>query len=186
MNWHLVTSVFVVVVLKIVGMTFFLFYFPQIFGENNDGFIPTGSYGTVPQIFGTTNMGFVPTQSYNGTACSKGWDFYQGKCFFLSTDELSWIKSKNYCEAQGSSLAIINRPEELKFLQDIIGAEKYFIGLTYKSTEKKWLWINNRLFNGNITNQHPEFGCVTIGLTNTYDAASCDISYRWICEKRAE
>ncbi|XP_060052713.1 C-type lectin domain family 5 member A isoform X3 [Erinaceus europaeus] len=165
MNWHLVTSVFVVVVLKIVGMTFFLFYFPQIFGENNDGFIPTGSYGT---------------------ACSKGWDFYQGKCFFLSTDELSWIKSKNYCEAQGSSLAIINRPEELKFLQDIIGAEKYFIGLTYKSTEKKWLWINNRLFNGNITNQHPEFGCVTIGLTNTYDAASCDISYRWICEKRAE
>lgn len=36
-----------------------------------------------------------------------------------------------------------------------------------------------------VTNQHQNFNCVTIGLTKAYDAAPCDISFRWICEKAA-
>ena len=35
-----------------------------------------------------------------------------------------------------------------KFLQDITGAEKYFIGLLYQPVEKTWHWINNTKFNG--------------------------------------
>ncbi|ELW68866.1 C-type lectin domain family 5 member A [Tupaia chinensis] len=73
-----------------------------------------------------------------------------------------------------------------KFLQVITGAEKYFIGLMYQQAEKRWRWINNAVFNGNVTNQNQNFNCVTIGLTKTFDAASCDINYRWICEKNAK
>nr|XP_025147475.1 C-type lectin domain family 5 member A isoform X6 [Bubalus bubalis] len=146
MNWHMIISALIVVVLKIVGMTLFLLYFPQIFGENNAIFIPTESSGT----------------------------------------ESSWNKSMNFCKEKGSTLAIVNTPEKMKFLQDITGAEKYFIGLLYQPVEKTWHWINNTKFNGNVTNQGQNFHCVTIGLTKTYDAVSCDITYRWICEKKAQ
>ncbi|XP_012623506.1 C-type lectin domain family 5 member A isoform X2 [Microcebus murinus] len=168
MNWHMIISGFIVVVLKVVGMTLFLLYFSQIFGSlspSPDSSIPTSSYGTV---------------------CPKEWDFYQGRCFFLSTSELSWNKSKDFCEREGATLAIVDTLEKLKFLQSITSAEKYFIGLIYQDAEKKWRWINNSAFNGNVTNWNQNFNCVTIGLTKTFDAALCDTSYRSICEKNAK
>ncbi|KAF6275891.1 C-type lectin domain containing 5A [Rhinolophus ferrumequinum] len=188
MNWHMIISGLIVVVLKIVGTTLFLLYFPQIFGPSHESFSPTGSYGTgnvFPQIFGSDNISFSPTES-SGTVCPRRWDFHQGRCFFLSTFEMSWNKSKDYCETEESTLAIVNTPEKLKFLQDITAAEKYFIGLLYQNAEKRWYWINNSIFNGNVTNHHQNFNCVTIGLTKTFDSALCDTEYRWICEKRAK
>uniref|UniRef100_A0A4X1V0H8 C-type lectin domain containing 5A n=2 Tax=Sus scrofa TaxID=9823 RepID=A0A4X1V0H8_PIG len=135
MNWHMIISGLIVVVLKIVGMTFFLLYFPQIFGEHNVSFSPTERPGTV---------------------CPTGWDFHQGRCFFLSTSENSWNNSMNFCKQKGSTLAIVNTPEKLKFLQNISGAEKYFIGLLYQPAEKMWRWINNSVFNGRYMN-NPHF-----------------------------
>ncbi|XP_053409946.1 C-type lectin domain family 5 member A isoform X1 [Nycticebus coucang] len=188
MNWHMIISGFIVVVLKVVGMTLFLLYFSQIFGKSNDGFIPTESYGTVSQTFGSSSPtpdSFIPTRSY-GTVCPKSWDFNQGTCFLLSTSESPWNESRDFCEREGSTLAIVNTPEKLKFLQNITGAEKYFIGLMYQRAEKKWRWIDNSVFNGSVSNQNENFNCVTIGLTRTFDAVSCDISYRRICEKKAQ
>ncbi|XP_021501945.1 C-type lectin domain family 5 member A isoform X1 [Meriones unguiculatus] len=187
MNWHMVISGFIVVVIKAVGMTVFLLYFPQVFGKSHDGFIPTESYGTtnmlnVSQIFGRNNESLIPTRSY-GTGCPKDWDFQLGRCFFFSTSEFSWEKSRDDCATKGSTLAIVDTAEKLKFLQDVAGAEKYFVGLMRQPGEKKWRWVNNSVFNGNVTNQDQNFNCVTIGLTKTFDAASCDISYRWICER---
>ncbi|KAM5255775.1 C-type lectin domain family 5 member A [Ctenodactylus gundi] len=185
MNWHMIISVLIVVILKSVGVTLFLLYFPQIFGKRNDGFIPTESYGTVSQIFGSSTESFVPTRSY-GTACPRDWNFYQGKCFLFSIFESLWNEGKNDCEKRGSNLAIVDTPGKRKYLQDIADAEKYFIGLMYKSAEKKWRWIDNSEFKGNVTNEKPNFDCVTIGLTTTFDAAPCDIRNRWICEKNAQ
>ncbi|XP_019522336.1 PREDICTED: C-type lectin domain family 5 member A isoform X2 [Hipposideros armiger] len=165
MNWHMIISGLIVVVLKIVGTTLFLLYFPQIFGKGNDSFSPIGS---------------------NGTVCPRRWDFHQGRCFFLSTSEMSWNQSRDYCETEASTLAIVNTPEKLNFLQHITGAEKYFVGLLYQNAEKRWRWIDKSIFNGNVTNQQQNFNCVTIGLTKTFDAALCDTKYRWICERSAE
>ncbi|XP_046951472.1 C-type lectin domain family 5 member A isoform X3 [Lynx rufus] len=145
MNWHMIISGLIIVVLKMVGMIFFLLYFPQIFGGSNVSFLPTESYGTVPLTFGSSNVTLLPTQSY-GTVCPNRWYFHQGECFWLSPFEMSWNKSRDFCKTEGSTLAIVNTPEKLKFLQDIIGAEKYFIGL-YQDTEKTWRWINNSPFN---------------------------------------
>nr|KAF6337915.1 C-type lectin domain containing 5A [Pipistrellus kuhlii] len=186
--WYMTISGLIVVVLKIVGMTLFLLYFPQIFGKNDGSFSPTGSYGTgnvLPPIFRNGNDSFSPTESY-GTVCPSSWNFHQGRCFFLSTSEMSWNKSMDMCKEQESTLAIVNTPEKLMFLQKIAGPEKYFIGLLYQHSNKNWHWINNSVFNGTVTNQLQDFHCVTIGLTNTFDAASCNTPYRWICEKRAK
>ncbi|XP_012505197.1 PREDICTED: C-type lectin domain family 5 member A [Propithecus coquereli] len=143
---------------------------------------------SVSQIFGSLSPdpnSFIPTSSY-GTVCPKQWDFYQGRCFFLSTSELSWNRSKDFCERESATLAIVNTLEKLKFLQNITSAEKYFIGLIYQHAEKRWRWINNSAFNGNVTNWNQNFNCATIGLTKTFDAALCDTSYRSICEKNAK
>uniref|UniRef100_A0A8C2LK15 C-type lectin domain family 5 member A n=1 Tax=Cricetulus griseus TaxID=10029 RepID=A0A8C2LK15_CRIGR len=187
MNWNLIISGLVTVVIKAAGMTLFLLHFPQVFYESNDGFIPTESYGTtnvqnVSQIFGRNNDSVMPTRSY-GTACPKDWDFHRGRCFFFFTSEASWENSRGDCVSRGSTLAIADTAEKLKYLQDIAGAEKYFVALRRQSGERKWRWINNSVFSGNVTNENQNFHCVTIGLTKTFDAASCDISYRWICEK---
>ncbi|XP_006887297.1 PREDICTED: C-type lectin domain family 5 member A [Elephantulus edwardii] len=184
MNWHMIVSGLIVVILKVVGMTFFLLYFPQIFSKINPGFAPTESYGTVPQSFGTSTSGFVPTGSYT-LDCPTGWVPHQGRCFLLATTEMSWQESKDYCKAQESTLAVVNTPEKLKFLQNITSAEKYFIGLTYQPTENRWKWINNSPFEGNVINHIENFNCATIGLTQTFDSALCETSYRWICEKKA-
>uniref|UniRef100_A0A2K6THS4 C-type lectin domain containing 5A n=1 Tax=Saimiri boliviensis boliviensis TaxID=39432 RepID=A0A2K6THS4_SAIBB len=130
MNWHMIISGLIVVVIKVVGTTFFLLYFPQIFNKSDDGFTTTtGSYGT---------------------GCPKEWEFHQGRCFFLSTSESPWNESREFCERKGSTLAIVNTLEKLRFLQDLTEAEKYFIGLMYHREEKKWRWINNSVFNGNF------------------------------------
>ncbi|XP_035942492.1 C-type lectin domain family 5 member A isoform X1 [Halichoerus grypus] len=184
MNWHMIISVLIIVVLKIVGMTLFLLYFPQIFGESQVNFLPTESYGTVPQTIGSSNVSSVPRES-SGTVCSRGWYFHRRRCFLLSPFELSWNKSSDFCKTEGSTLAIVDTPQKLEFLQDKTGAEKYFIGL-YQQAKNSWHWIDNSIFNGNVTNQHQNFNCVTIGLTKTYDAAPCDINFRWICEKAAK
>ncbi|XP_004741663.1 C-type lectin domain family 5 member A isoform X1 [Mustela nigripes] len=184
MNWHMIISVLFIVVLKIVGMTLFLLYFPQILGGNQVNFLPTESYGTVPQTMGNSNVTLAPTES-PGTVCPRRWYFYQRRCFSLSPFELSWNKSRDFCKTEGSTLAIVDTPEKLKFLQDKTGAEKYFIGLNQQA-KNRWHWIDNSIFNGNISNQHENFNCVTIGLTKTYDAAPCDINFRWICEKAAK
>uniref|UniRef100_G1M994 C-type lectin domain containing 5A n=1 Tax=Ailuropoda melanoleuca TaxID=9646 RepID=G1M994_AILME len=130
MNWHMIISVLITVVLKTVGMTLFLLYFPQIFGGSQVNFLPTESYGT---------------------ACSRGWYFYQRRCFLLSPFELSWNKSRDFCKTEGSTLAIVDTAEKLKFLQDKTGAEKYFIGL-YQQAKNRWRWIDNSIFNGKYVN----------------------------------
>ncbi|XP_077706325.1 C-type lectin domain family 5 member A isoform X2 [Canis aureus] len=127
MNWHMIISVLTIVVLKIVGMTLFLLYFPQIFGGSEDSLLPTEIYGR---------------------ACSRTWYFLQRRCFWLSPFELSWNKSRDFCKREASTLAIVDTPEKLKFLQDKTGAEKYFIGL-YQQEKNRWHWIDNSVFNGN-------------------------------------
>ncbi|KAM7325647.1 hypothetical protein ACRRTK_015900 [Alexandromys fortis] len=151
----------------------------------NDYHESRGDPQVVSQIFGRNNESVMPTRSY-GTACPKDWDLHQGRCFFFSTSESSWNNSRDHCATRGSTLAVVDTPEKLKYLQDIADAEKYFVGLTRQPGGKRWRWVNNSAFNGNVTNENRNFHCVTIGLTKTFDAASCDISYRWICERTAK
>lgn len=54
-----------------------------------------------------------------------------------------------------------------------------------KGRTDKWALITFP-FPFSITSQQENFNCVTIGLTNTFDASSCDINLRWICEKLAK
>uniref|UniRef100_A0A4X2LDL7 C-type lectin domain-containing protein n=1 Tax=Vombatus ursinus TaxID=29139 RepID=A0A4X2LDL7_VOMUR len=140
----------------------------------------------VPWIFPATfkdNTNY-PTTENSRTGCPIRWDLFEGRCYFFSTNEENWNNSQSRCLNEGATLAVINNKEELKFLQDRAGFEVYFIGLRYQHSQKRWKWISDSGFTFNFTNYIPNFDCVTIGLSLP-DKSSCEISRRWICEKRA-
>lgn len=57
-----------------------------------------------------------------------------------------------------------------KFLQDITGAEKYFIGLLYQPVEKTWHWINNAKFNGKYVDSSHFSGILAASRDQTQDS----------------
>lgn len=69
------------------------------------------SYVSVPGFTFTTT--YLTLFSWISLVCPRRWDFHQGRCFFLSAFEKSWNKSKDYCETEESTLAIVNTPEKL-------------------------------------------------------------------------
>nr|XP_020853773.1 C-type lectin domain family 5 member A isoform X2 [Phascolarctos cinereus] len=125
------------------------------------------------------------TPENRGTGCPIRWDLYKGRCYFFSTNEENWNNSHVRCSNEGATLAIINNTEEQKFLQERAGLEVYFIGLRYQHSQKRWKWIDGSGFQVNFTNYVPHFDCATVGLSPTMDKSSCEISHRWICEKKA-
>uniref|UniRef100_A0A8C5NPX2 Uncharacterized protein n=1 Tax=Junco hyemalis TaxID=40217 RepID=A0A8C5NPX2_JUNHY len=44
--------------------------------------------------------------------CPKGWRRFQGSCYFLSTDMMSWDKSAENCTGMGSQLVVITSKAE--------------------------------------------------------------------------
>ncbi|XP_072508619.1 C-type lectin domain family 5 member A isoform X2 [Notamacropus eugenii] len=189
-NWHMVISIAIVLAVKAVGTTFFLLYLPQIFPpvlEESSNSTSTERNTTVPWISTTPfeeNFSYSTTGN-SRTDCPVRWDFYKGSCYFFSTNERNWNQSQARCFNEAATLAIINSAEEQKFLRERAASEIYFIGLRYQRSQKRWQWTDGSGFVVNIVNDTPNFDCGTIGLTETLDKSSCEISHRWICEKKA-
>ncbi|XP_068943499.1 C-type lectin domain family 5 member A isoform X1 [Petaurus breviceps papuanus] len=212
-NWHMVISIAIVVTVKAVGTTFFLLYLPQIFPpvlkespnststersptvswtspttlEENSNNFTTENSKTVPSTLPVTSEGNFRyiTPENRGTDCPIRWDLHKGRCYFFSANEENWNNSRTRCSNEGATLVVINDTEEQRFLQQRAGLEVYFIGLRYQQSQKRWQWIDGSGFKVNITDDTPNFDCGTIGLSGTVDKSSCEISHRWICEKRA-
>ncbi|KAM6382923.1 LOW QUALITY PROTEIN: C-type lectin domain family 4 member E-like [Alca torda] len=79
--------------------------------------------------------------------CPNGWKRFQEKCYYLSTDKMSWVESVQNCTGMGSHLVVINSAEE-EFLFNLVKGvftnayeTKYYIGLTaYKNGQ--WQWVD--------------------------------------------
>ncbi|XP_072508621.1 C-type lectin domain family 5 member A isoform X3 [Notamacropus eugenii] len=186
-NWHMVISIAIVLAVKAVGTTFFLLYLPQIFPpvlEESSNSTSTERNTTVSPTSSVNSAGNI-TPKTRGTDCPVRWDFYKGSCYFFSTNERNWNQSQARCFNEAATLAIINSAEEQKFLRERAASEIYFIGLRYQRSQKRWQWTDGSGFVVNIVNDTPNFDCGTIGLTETLDKSSCEISHRWICEKKA-
>ncbi|KFP98348.1 C-type lectin domain family 4 member E, partial [Leptosomus discolor] len=80
--------------------------------------------------------------------CPEGWRCFQEKCYYLSTDRMSWFESEQNCTGMGSHLVVINSKEEQEFLFNLAKGvftnayeTKYYIGLTaYKNGQ--WQWVD--------------------------------------------
>ncbi|KFQ89393.1 C-type lectin domain family 4 member E, partial [Phoenicopterus ruber ruber] len=82
------------------------------------------------------------------TCCPKGWKHFQDKCYYLSSDTMSWGESEQNCTGMGSHLVVVNSAAEQEFLFNLAKGvlttayeTKYYIGLTaYKNGQ--WQWVD--------------------------------------------
>ncbi|XP_036372038.1 C-type lectin domain family 4 member E-like [Megalops cyprinoides] len=80
------------------------------------------------------------------TECANGKN-YKGKCYFSSTEKMTWIQSRDYCKSKGAHLVIIHSKEE-QVKPDVVLSiieETQWIGLSDRETEGTWRWVDNTL-----------------------------------------
>ncbi|XP_045565654.1 hepatic lectin isoform X2 [Salmo salar] len=102
--------------------------------------------------------------------CAKDWEYYEGKCYYFSPDELTWAQSRDECITRGGHLVIIGSLEEQKFLDQKTGTkittepeDMFWIGLTDSINENEWLWVDGSslstsfwLDNRELDNREPD------------------------------
>ncbi|KAF7661701.1 hypothetical protein LDENG_00255820 [Lucifuga dentata] len=138
--------------------------------------------------------------------CEDGWESDRRKCYYFSTNPLTWSQSRSECQGKGGDLVKIDSKEEQKFLEEQLkqkmtnDEDKFWIGLTDSQEESRWLWVDNSPLeqsfwsgkepdNWNGYNSAGE-DCARMGekggtanLTSWFDT-SCERPHKRICEKR--
>ncbi|XP_055004090.1 perlucin-like protein, partial [Boleophthalmus pectinirostris] len=145
--------------------------------------------------------------------CDSGWELNGTKCYYFSTNKLTWTQSEEECVTLGGHLVKINSREEQSFLykrlRDLMteNEDKFWIGLTDSESEGVWKWTDGSLLDTNLTfwfkngaqtepdnwtynNKYPEGeDCVRMGeKTDGYEYKCwfdkhCNTLQRYICEK---
>uniref|UniRef100_A0A8D0A7M2 C-type lectin domain-containing protein n=1 Tax=Sander lucioperca TaxID=283035 RepID=A0A8D0A7M2_SANLU len=94
-------------------------------------------------------------QNHTNVNC---WELHGGKCYYFSTDRLSWELSRNLCKEQHGDLVKIDSREEqqvchtLKLREKMNEDEdKFWIGLTDSETEGTWLWADGSPLDTSLT-----------------------------------
>jgi len=52
-------------------------------------------------------------------SCPAGWHYYNGNCFYTSTDEVDQPTARSLCQAMGADLASISNQAEMDFVESI-------------------------------------------------------------------
>ncbi|NXE66100.1 CLC4C protein, partial [Calcarius ornatus] len=82
--------------------------------------------------------------------CPKGWRRFQGSCYFLPPDMMSWSESAQNCTGMGSQLVVITSKAEQVKKATSIYETKYYIGLaSYKNG--KWQWVDQTPYDSTAT-----------------------------------
>ncbi|XP_050775509.1 killer cell lectin-like receptor subfamily F member 1 [Gopherus flavomarginatus] len=88
----------------------------------------------------------APGSAADGSGCKvcpRDWLPHKDKCYWVSKESKFWSESFKDCEMRTSQMLVIQDREEMEFIQNITqGTNLVWIGLTIKSPEKKWTWVN--------------------------------------------
>ncbi|KAF3834240.1 hypothetical protein F7725_025444, partial [Dissostichus mawsoni] len=144
------------------------------------------------------------------TKCPVGWEPHGGKCYYFSTYNATWTKSRDECRHKAGDLVKIESREEQEFLEQKVRGEmtadedKFWIGLTDSETEGKWLWTDRspldnslKFWSGTEPDNYEEVNpdgedCARMGERGEsahvmcWFDASCKAFHRSICEKPEE
>ncbi|XP_043297076.1 C-type lectin domain family 2 member A [Cervus canadensis] len=127
-----------------------------------------------------TVLYFSFSKSTKAMECSEEWIGVRRKCFYFSNDTRNWTASKRFCSSQGSELAQIDTPEEMKFLKKHAGPSMYWIGLSRKLGES-WKWTSGTTFNAGfeISGNGPFAFLNSDGVHSSRGF----VDIKWICSK---
>nr|XP_055075153.1 natural killer cells antigen CD94-like [Misgurnus anguillicaudatus] len=149
-----------------------------------------------------------PEQNFSASSCKlceEGWKSYGGKCYFFSSEKMTWFEARDSCTASKAHLVTINSKAVQDFLVSKIN-ETHWIGLNDLETEGRWVWVNNKTLEETGVEfwYKREFGtsepdnwkvmdpsgenCASLGDRNgnlhTWFDGSCKEPKRFICEKK--
>ncbi|XP_034143926.1 CD209 antigen-like protein A [Esox lucius] len=135
------------------------------------------------------------TKKIKGRPCQEGWRKFESSCYFLSTANETWEKSRQDCLGRDANLVIINSEEEQIFINRLNGAnEKMWMGLTDAHAEGTWKWVNGTPLtiaywevgqpnSWNGTDQDcGEFVHRSVD-PGEWSDDNCSFKQHWICEK---
>ncbi|XP_064818322.1 CD209 antigen-like protein C isoform X2 [Oncorhynchus masou masou] len=125
--------------------------------------------------------------------CTAGWQKFESRWYFLSTETKTWKESREDCLERGADLVIINSDEEQKFLFDL--KRRVWIGLTDSVIEGTWKWVDDTPLTTRYwyakqpDNAGPngDENCAEIAKDQSplkaWNDLSCDSIINWVCEK---
>ncbi|KAL4630830.1 C-type lectin domain family 4 member E-like [Arapaima gigas] len=128
-----------------------------------------------------------------GQACPLGWTKFISKCYFISSETISWAEGQEYCRQRGANLVIINSKEEQEFISNL--KNNYWIGLSDRDKEGTWKWVDGSTLTGEgfwETEQPDDHrgqeDCVETrnDFPNhllKWNDLGCKEKVKWICEK---
>ncbi|XP_075772505.1 uncharacterized protein LOC142824440 [Pelodiscus sinensis] len=120
--------------------------------------------------------------------CPSDWRLRGDKCYWVSTENKTWNKSRSDCAARGSQLLVIRDREELEALQDLTqGPSQLWVGLSHPSPEKAWTWLDgSRLDQTRLPVSGPAEGN-SCGMMkgNQIHSQGCSSAHQWICQRDA-
>ncbi|CAL8302001.1 unnamed protein product [Lota lota] len=142
--------------------------------------------------------------------CPENWRLFQTTCYYFSSRALTWPASRSWCRTQGGDLLVVNTKQEQSF---VVAASRrpeqtvarLWMGISDAEEEGRWLWVDGSPLSSDLqfwlkrpgTGTEPDDwraenpqgeDCGHVD-NNEEDLSSwmdgsCDLNYRWICEKR--
>nr|XP_029535544.1 C-type lectin domain family 12 member B-like [Oncorhynchus nerka]XP_029535545.1 C-type lectin domain family 12 member B-like [Oncorhynchus nerka]XP_029535546.1 C-type lectin domain family 12 member B-like [Oncorhynchus nerka] len=130
--------------------------------------------------------------------CRSGWMLFQSSCYqilYHSSPWKTWEQSRENCKKNHSDLLVIGSQTEQEFIHNHTQYyfdihHGYWIGLTDIANVNQWLWVNgSHQTDGFWKRQTGGGNCVLTVPNNAplanWNAESCSMQNRWICESRA-
>ncbi|KAJ8260448.1 hypothetical protein GJAV_G00182280 [Gymnothorax javanicus] len=136
----------------------------------------------------------ISSQKRECKPCPQGWEQFDSKCYFFSTERKSWTESRNDCIKRGADLVIIKSEEEQDFISSNSIYYDHWIGLSDTVTAGTWLWVDGSPLQGgfwgsgdpNDRLQYRGTACVVTVLKDiAWMDTDCKSSHRFICETDA-
>ncbi|XP_056434241.1 C-type lectin domain family 4 member C-like [Gadus chalcogrammus] len=115
--------------------------------------------------------------------CPVGWDKFSCKCYFLSNEQESWIKSRELCVSLGADLVVLNNKEEMDFISRYGGT--IWLGATDEASEGLWRWVDGTVLsvdNPSWFSGKPDGGMDMNCLINDWE----DTNFKWMDERCKE
>ncbi|XP_054832446.1 killer cell lectin-like receptor subfamily B member 1B allele B [Eublepharis macularius] len=119
--------------------------------------------------------------------CPHNWYLHKQKCYWISTEKLTWNKSMEDCTAKNSQMLVIQNQDEMAFLENVTKPGRLlWIGLRATSSERKWTWVNGSSFDDKLSSKLDPAKANDCGKLNGKQiiSESCIIPTSWICEKK--